>query len=57
MNVELETWLRDGDDFIIQKRAENGANALAEPGRTGYWMWLIDYSVRNSGTFDPLGHQ
>lgn len=54
MNVELETWLLDVGDLVIQKMADEGAGALSESERAIYWMWLIDYAVRNSGSFGPL---
>jgi len=54
MNVELETWLLDVGDLVIQKKADGGAGTLSEPERAIYWMWLIDYAVRNSGSFGPL---
>ncbi|WP_062470999.1 hypothetical protein [Variovorax boronicumulans] len=54
MNFELETWLLEVGDLVIQKQADGGASALSEPERAVYWMWLIDYAVRNSGSFGPL---
>ena len=54
MNLELETWLLEVGDLVIHKQAHQGASALSEPERAVYWMWLIDYAVRNSGSFGPL---
>lgn len=54
MNLELETWLLEVGHLIIQKEAYQGAAALSESERAIYWMWLIDYAVRNAGSFEPL---
>lgn len=54
MNFELETWLIEVGDQVIQKQAHRGTSALSKPERAVYWMWLIDYAVRNSGSFGPL---
>lgn len=54
MNFELETWLVDVGNLIINKEAEQGASKLSEAERAVYWMWMIDYAVRNSGSFGPL---
>lgn len=54
MNLELETWLLDVGDLVIHKQAEGGSNALSGSEHAIYWMWQIDYAVRNSGSFGPL---
>ncbi|MCZ2496121.1 hypothetical protein GN316_05070 [Xylophilus sp. Kf1] len=54
MDCDLETWLIDAGDFIVRKRASQGAGSLSMAERAVNWMWLIDYAVRNSGSFGPL---
>ncbi|SEL69328.1 hypothetical protein SAMN05518845_11018 [Variovorax sp. YR750] len=54
MNSELETWILEVGDLVIQRQADGGVSALSEPERAIYRMWLIDYAVRNSGSFGPL---
>lgn len=54
MTIDLETWLIDTGDVIIQKLHNDGANSLDPTERAIDWMWWIDYAVRNSGSFGPL---
>lgn len=54
MIPDLETWLIDTGDVVIQKLHDEGAASLAPTEWAVYWMWTIDYAVRNSGTFGPL---
>lgn len=54
MNIDLETWLLETGDIVIRKKAQLSESALSESDRAVYWMWLIDYSVRNAGCFGPL---
>ena len=54
MNIDLETWLLEAGDIVIQKKVQQGESALSESECAVHWMWLIDYSVRNAGCFGPL---
>lgn len=54
MTLDLETWLIDAGDVIVNKKTSQGADSLTEAERAVEWMWRIDYSVRNSGSFGPL---
>lgn len=54
MNIDLETWLIEAGDIVIHKKAQQGESALSDSEHAVYWMWLIDYSVRNAGCFGPL---
>jgi len=54
MTLDLKTWLVDTGDVVLQKLNNEGAGSL-RPSEWGvYWMWWIDYAVRNSGSFGPL---
>lgn len=54
MILDLETWLIDTGAVVLQKLNDEGADSLS-PAESGvYWMWWIDYAVRNSGSFGPL---
>jgi hypothetical protein len=54
MILDLETWLIDTGDVVIQKLHSEGAGSLTPTEWGIYWMWTIDYAVRNSGSFGPL---
>lgn len=54
MTVDLETWIIETGDSVIQKLNDAGASSLTAIERAIYWMWSIDYAVRNSGSFGPL---
>lgn len=54
MILDFETWLIDTGDVVIQKLHDEGAASLAPTEWGVYWMWTIDYAVRNSGSFGPL---
>ncbi|WP_241303394.1 hypothetical protein [Burkholderia stabilis] len=54
MKLDMETWLIDEGDRVIQKRSREGFNSLTLIERAVYSMWLVDYVVRNSGTLEPM---
>ncbi|TAA42571.1 hypothetical protein [Corallincola spongiicola] len=56
MNMELdnETWLIEFGDDVIEKKAELGIEALTDYEKVVYCFWVIDYSIRNSGTLDAI---
>jgi hypothetical protein len=54
MTIDLETWLIDTGDAVLHKLNNEGASALDPINWGVYWMWWIDYAVRNSGSFGPL---
>lgn len=54
MKFDFETWLIDVADLIIKKRSSLATGSLSEAERAVECMWLIDYSVRNSGSFGVL---
>lgn len=54
MTVDLETWIIETGDSVIQKLNDEGASSLTAIERAIYWMWSIDYAVRNAGSFGPL---
>jgi hypothetical protein len=54
MILDLETWLIDTGDVVLQKLHNEGSDSLSPPEWGVYWMWTIDYAVRNSGSFGPL---
>jgi hypothetical protein len=54
MILDLETWLIDTGDDVLQKLHNEGASSISPTEWGVYWMWTIDYAVRNSGSFGPL---
>ena len=56
MNSEqdMESWLLDFGDELIHKKSKNGIGALSALERAVYNLWVIDYAVRNSGSFGPI---
>lgn len=54
MILDPETWLIDTGDVVLQKLHNKGADSLAPTEWGIYWMWTIDYAVRDSGSFGPL---
>ncbi len=54
MTEDLETWIIEAGDSVIQKLNDEGPSSLSPTERAIYWMWSIDYAVRNSGSFGPL---
>jgi hypothetical protein len=54
MTLDLETWLIDTGDVVLQKLNNEGASSLGPTEWGVYWMWWIDYAVRNAGSFGPL---
>lgn len=54
MTVDLETWIVDTGDSIVKKLHRDGPDSLTAFESAVYWMWTIDYAVRNSGGFGPL---
>ncbi len=50
----LESWLVDVGGDIIEIKSSQGLSALTALQIAIYNLWLIDYAVRNSGSFGPL---
>jgi hypothetical protein len=44
-----ETWLIEAGDQVIQKKAEQGRDALTACERLIHCVWVADYSMRNAG--------
>lgn len=53
-DVELESWLMNVGGDIIDIKSSQGLAALMPLQIAIYNLWLIDYAVRNSGSFGPL---
>ena len=51
---DMETWLLEAGDEVIEKRAVQGEASLSPPERAIYCMWVLDYAVRNAGSLDAL---
>ncbi|MEO5493577.1 MAG: hypothetical protein ABIR08_06080 [Sphingomonas sp.] len=50
MSVDWETWLvEDAGHSVIQKEAEQGAEALSPAERLTHCLWVADYGMRNAG--------
>ncbi|HXQ36547.1 MAG TPA: hypothetical protein VN843_21220 [Anaerolineales bacterium] len=54
MNLDNETWLIEEGAKIIEKKSSEGFNSLSSLEKAVYDFWVIDYSVRNSGTLVPM---
>ncbi len=54
MSIENETWLLEAGDTVIAKKALSGLYSLSDVERALYALWVIDYSVRNSGTLGEV---
>ncbi|BCV33574.1 hypothetical protein TUM4442_31010 [Shewanella algae] len=54
LEMDNETWLIEFGDDIIDKKAERGIEALSNYEKAVYCLWVIDYSIRNSGTLDAV---
>lgn len=50
----LESWLVNVGGDIIDIKSSQGLEALTPLQIAIYNLWLIDYAVRNSGSFGPL---
>src|SRR6478672_6992005 len=46
-----ETWVVEFGDYIINKQARGGPNALSSRENLIYWLWWADYMMRNAGDF------
>jgi hypothetical protein len=53
-NFGLESWLVEVSGDIIEKKSSQGIDSLTPTELAIYNLWLIDYAVRNSGSFGPL---
>ncbi|MGF6348390.1 hypothetical protein [Variovorax sp. W2I14] len=51
---DMETWLLEAGDAIIEKRAAQGEASLSPSEHAIYCMWALDYAVRNAGSLDAL---
>jgi len=54
MTDDMETWLIDAGDEVIQKKASTGLEGLWSVERAIYALWVVDYALRNSGTLLPI---
>ena len=55
MVTDNETWLIETGDLVIRKKASSSLLSLSDIERAIYCFWVIDYSVRNSGTLGAVG--
>src|SRR6266850_5848774 len=55
MVSDNETWLVETGDIVIAKKTGSALSALTDTERAIYCFWVIDYSVRNSGTLGAMG--
>ncbi len=46
-----ETWIVEIGAEVVEKRAEEGADALPPKDQLIYWLWWADYMMRNAGDF------
>ena len=49
---DLEDWLLDAGDAVINKESELGQAALSPIERLTYCLWVADYGMRNAGDLD-----
>jgi hypothetical protein len=54
MNLDNETWVIREGDRIIHKKSDEGFEALSDLEKAIYFLWIVDYAIRNSGTLQPL---
>jgi hypothetical protein len=54
MVSDNETWLVETGDIVIVKKAANTLLSLTEAERAIFCLWVIDYSIRNSGTLNEI---
>lgn len=54
MSPDAETWLLDAGDEVIAKKSKHGAASLSDVEKAIYCLWVLDYAVRNSGSFGPM---
>lgn len=52
--MDNETWLIELGDEIIDKKSEFGIEELTDYEKAIYCLWVVDYSIRNSGTLDAV---
>lgn len=52
--MDNETWLIEFGDKIIEKKSEVGIEVLTDYEKAIYCLWVVDYSIRNSGTLDAV---
>ena len=50
MKLDNESWVIEVGDDVINKKAAFGYANLADLEKAIYCLWVIDYSIRNSGT-------
>lgn len=53
-NQDLECWFIEVGDQIVSKKAKVGYNGLESTEQMIYCLWVVDYSVRNSGTLGEV---
>lgn len=54
METDNESWLIEEGSRIIEKKSNHNFASLTELEKAIYCLWVIDYSVRNSGTLEPM---
>jgi len=54
MKLDNESWLIEIGDVVIEKKADSSYSNLSEIEKAIYCLWVIDYSVRNSGTLEAV---
>lgn len=54
MADHMEGWLIDIGDEILRKKVSVGVKGLEPVEAAVYALWVVDYSVRNSGTLIPM---
>lgn len=54
LDDDLEFWLLETGDAILNKKAVAGSDSLTTTEQAIYHLWVIDYAVRNSGSLEPV---
>jgi len=52
LDDDLEFWLLEAGDAILNKKAVSGWESLTTTEQAIYHLWVIDYAVRNSGSLE-----
>jgi hypothetical protein len=51
-DLELETWIIESGDKVIEKKAAQGKQSLTQHEQLIYCVWVADYGMRNAGDLD-----
>ncbi len=54
MVLDNDSWLIEVGDHVIQKKTSEGTESLSEIEMAIYCFWVLDYSVRNSGSLEEI---